>query len=94
MDSFSVRARTLSALISGIVATLASIIWGWVYDLKRFSRPTLAKFTWGFFSIIMLGLFIWQVINEKDYADSEPTVTLDWENPGFGRGFASMVLMR
>jgi hypothetical protein len=84
----------LSSLASGIVATLANIIWGWVYDIKRFSRPTLAKFTWGFFSISMLALLSWQTANEKYYADAEPKVTLDWANPGFGRGFASMMLIR
>lgn len=92
--SFSVRARTLSALVSGIAASLANIIWGYVYDIKTISRPTLAKFTWGFFALFMLALFGWQVANEKLYSEAVPKVTLDWANPGFGRGFASMVLMR
>ncbi|KAK0389388.1 hypothetical protein NLU13_2963 [Sarocladium strictum] len=91
---FSVRARTLSALVSGIVATAANIIWGWVYDLKRFSRPTLAKFTWGFFATSMLALLSWQIYNEHSYEHAKPRVTLDWAQPGFGRGFASMVLIR
>lgn len=70
------------------------MIWAWVYDSKRFSRPTLAKATWAFFSVSMLSLFSWQISNEKLYADSSPKVTLDWDLPGFGRGFASMVLIR
>jgi len=92
--SFSVRARTLGALVSGIVATAANIFWGWFYDLKYFSRPTLAKLCWTFFVVCMLGMFGWQVANEKLYGDSNPRVTLDWENPGFGRGFGSMVILR
>jgi hypothetical protein len=92
--SFSVRARTLGALVSGIVATAANIFWGWFYDLKYFSRPTLAKLCWMFFVVCMLGTFGWQVANEKLYGDSNPRVTLDWENPGFGRGFGSMVILR
>ncbi|KAH6855962.1 hypothetical protein B0I37DRAFT_424763 [Chaetomium sp. MPI-CAGE-AT-0009] len=91
---FSVRARTLGALVSGIVATLANIFWGWFYDLKYFRRPTLAKACWLFFVVCMLGTFGWQVANEKLYGDSNPRVTLDWENPGFGRGFGSMVILR
>ncbi|KAK3294200.1 uncharacterized protein B0H64DRAFT_462827 [Chaetomium fimeti] len=91
---FSVRARTLGALVSGIVATLANIFWGWFYDLKYFSRPTLAKACWLFFVVCMLGMFGWQVANEKLYGDSNPRVTLDWESPGFGRGFGSMVILR
>ncbi|AEO60774.1 hypothetical protein MYCTH_2120748 [Thermothelomyces thermophilus ATCC 42464] len=91
---FSVRARTLGSLVSGVSATFANIFWGWFYDLKRFSRPTLAKICWFFFVLGMLGTFGWQVSNEKLYGDSNPRVTLDWENPGFGRGFASMVILR
>ncbi|KAK0643286.1 major facilitator superfamily domain-containing protein [Cercophora newfieldiana] len=91
---FSVRARTLGSLTSGIAATFANIFWGWFYDLKRFRRPTLAKICWLTFFVLMLGTFGWQVSNEKTYGDSNPRVTLDWDNPGFGRGFASMVILR
>ena len=91
---FSVRARTLGALSSGIAATLANIFWGWFYDTKYFSRPTLAKVTWGVFSVLMLALFGWQVANEKLYGDANPKVTIDWATPGFGRGFAVNVLFR
>ncbi|KAK4183504.1 major facilitator superfamily domain-containing protein [Podospora australis] len=91
---FSVRARTLGSLVSGIAATFANIFWGWFYDLKIFSRPALAKICWAFFVVLMLGTFGWQVANEKFYGDSNPRVTLDWDLPGFGRGFASMVIMR
>jgi hypothetical protein len=89
---FSVRARTLGSLTSGVAATVANIFWGWFYDTKFFSRPTLAKVTWGVFSVVMLGLFGWQVANEKLYGGS--AVTLDWDLPGFGRGFAVNVLFR
>ncbi|KAK3324406.1 major facilitator superfamily domain-containing protein [Cercophora scortea] len=91
---FSVRARTLGSLTSGIVATIANIFWGWFFDLKTFKRPTLAKITWFTFVVLMLGTFGWQTSNEKLYMDSNPKVTLDWDTPGFGRGFASMVLLR
>ncbi|KAL2018685.1 hypothetical protein VTK56DRAFT_520 [Thermocarpiscus australiensis] len=91
---FSVRARTLGSLVSGIVSTFANVFWGWFYDLKYFSRPALAKICWLFFVVMMLGAFGWQVANEKLYGDSNPRVTLDWDNPGFGRGFASMIILR
>ncbi|OIW26699.1 MFS general substrate transporter [Coniochaeta ligniaria NRRL 30616] len=91
---FSVRARTLSSLVSGIVATAANIFWGWFYDLRIFSRPTLARITWFAFSLFMLGVFGWQVANEMLYSRAVPKVTLDWALPGFGRGFASMIIMR
>ncbi|ORY08770.1 hypothetical protein BCR34DRAFT_589735 [Clohesyomyces aquaticus] len=56
---FSVRARALGALSSGVAATAANIVWGYVYDIKAISRPTLAKSTWVIFSVIMLTLFSW-----------------------------------
>lgn len=52
----------------------------------------LAKITWFFFAIVMLGMFGWQTSNEKLYETTKPT--LDWESPGFGRGFASMLIFR
>jgi len=42
----------------------------------------------------MLGIFAWQVANEHLYSHSVPKVELDWANPSFGRGFASMVMLR
>ncbi len=45
-------------------------------------------------TLIMLGMFGWQVANQKKYEDTVPKVTLDWDTPGFGRGFASMVIFR
>lgn len=92
MKSFSVRSRTLAALCSGLVATSANIFWGWFFDRKSLSRPKMAKITWFFFAISMLGLLGWQTSNEKLYETTQPT--LDWASPGFGRGFASMMLFR
>ncbi|KHE79109.1 hypothetical protein GE21DRAFT_1292689, partial [Neurospora crassa] len=94
---FSVRSRTLGSLVSGIVATAANIFWGWFYDRQSLSRPTVARLTWAFFVILMLGTFGWQTANEKLYGDLKAAgtpITLDWATPGFGRGFASMVILR
>ncbi|KAL4922139.1 hypothetical protein BDW62DRAFT_217948 [Aspergillus aurantiobrunneus] len=89
---FSVRARTLGSLTSGIAATAANMFWGWVFDTKYFSRPTLARVTWLTFASVMVSLFGWQFANEKLYKDTQPTI--DWAQPDFGRGFAVNVLFR
>lgn len=86
------RARTLASLTSGLAASSANIFWGFFFDMKRFRRPTIAKITWSFFVVVMLALLSWQTTNEKLYEQTKPT--LDWARPGFGRGFASMVLFR
>lgn len=89
---FSVRARTLGSLTSGIAATAANMFWGWVFDTQYLSRPKLARITWFTFATIMLALFGWQFANEKLYEDTQPTI--DWAQPNFGRGFAVNVLFR
>jgi hypothetical protein len=91
---FSVRARTLGALTSGIAATIADVFWGWFLDWRIFSRPKAAKITWIFFATIMVSLFGWQFANEKKYEDSPTKVTIDWLSPEFGRAFAVNVLFR
>ncbi|KAM0279440.1 hypothetical protein ACHAQH_004600 [Verticillium albo-atrum] len=94
VNYFSVRSRTLASLCSGIAATFANIFWGWFYDLKCFSRPQLARITWFFFAVMMVSLFGWMFAMEREYANSETPVTLDWDLPGFGRGFAVQVMFR
>jgi hypothetical protein len=91
---FSVRARALASLSSGIAATAANIFWGWFFDLKYFSRPQLARVTWVFLAVTMTALFGWQFAMEIEYGKASPAVTLDWGLPGFGRGFAVQVLLR
>lgn len=85
---FSVRSRALASLTSALVQTFADVFWGWFLDRKSFSRPTAAKIAWTFFSVVMFGIFAWQVANERLYANASEPVRLDWAAPGFGRGFA------
>ncbi|KAL6354956.1 hypothetical protein LRP88_12314 [Fusarium phalaenopsidis] len=92
VNYFSVRSRTLASLTSGIAATAANIFWGWFFDLKAISRPRLARITWVFLAVFMTALFGWQFAMELEYRGANPPVTLDWDLPGFGRGFAVQVL--
>jgi hypothetical protein len=46
------------------------------------------------FLSFLLAIFDWQVANENLYENSPAKVTLDWDLPGFGRGFAVNVLFR
>ncbi|KAG5805400.1 hypothetical protein H9Q74_009877 [Fusarium xylarioides] len=94
VNYFSVRARALASLTSGIAATGANIFWGWFFDLKYFSRPQLARMTWVFLAVTMTAFFGWQFAMELEYRNANPAVTLDWDLPGFGRGFAVQVLLR
>ncbi|RTE77815.1 hypothetical protein BHE90_007688 [Fusarium euwallaceae] len=94
VNYFSVRSRALASLTSGIAATAANIFWGWFFDLKVVGRPQLARITWAFLAVFMTALFGWQFAMELEYRGANPPVTLDWDLPGFGRGFAVQVLLR
>ncbi|KPM38684.1 hypothetical protein AK830_g7882 [Neonectria ditissima] len=94
VNYFSVRSRALASLTSGIAATFANIFWGWFFDLQTLSRPQLARITWFFLGIFMIALFGWQFAMELEYRKADPPITLDWDLPGFGRGFAVQVILR
>ena len=89
---FSVRARTLSSLVTSIVASVANVFWGWFYDTRFFRRPTIAKISWFTLATCMTAVLGWQVANERLYASQD--ITIDWTSPQFGRAFASVVLLR
>lgn len=91
---FSVRARTLGSLLAALVATVADLFWGWFLDLKFVRRSTMAKLTWAIFSVVIFSLFGWAVSNQYLYDHSPTKVNLDWDSPGFGRGFAVNILFR
>lgn len=59
-----------------------------------FSRTKVARIAWFGFVTIMLGLFAWQISDQKEYEDVVPTITLDWDATDFGRAFASVVMFR
>lgn len=83
---FSVRARALGSLLSGIVAIIAGNILGAFLDSKRLNIKTRAR--GAFFTILTLqgAWWIWATILVTDFRSSRPTY--DWVDPGFGKGFA------
>ncbi|KAF1808452.1 MFS general substrate transporter [Eremomyces bilateralis CBS 781.70] len=89
---FSVRARTLSSLTSAIGMIIGDLLWGKWLDLSLFGRRNTAKFTWMLFSVIMVGLFGWQISNEYLYERASLAATFDWNSPGFGRAYTVNLL--
>ncbi|KAH8652237.1 major facilitator superfamily domain-containing protein [Xylariales sp. PMI_506] len=93
-DYFSVRARTLGSLVAALMGAFANAFWGFFYDSRVLGRPTLAKASWAFFSIMMLACLSWQVANERTFSTTVPKITIDWLSPQFGRAFAVNVIFR
>ncbi len=90
---YSVRSRTLGSLVSGVVATVANIFWGWFPGFEALEQAGPGRHR-----VFLRKPSCWRSSagNSRTRScteDSLPKVTLDWENPGFGRGFTSMVLM-
>ncbi|KAG7098762.1 hypothetical protein E1B28_000671 [Marasmius oreades] len=88
---FSVRARALGSFLSGIVAIISGNLLGVLLDYTKLSVRKRAR--WGFFGILTLqgAWWIWATILVTEYRRTQPTY--DWVDPGFGRGFALILLL-
>ncbi|KAF9263330.1 DUF895 domain membrane protein [Marasmius fiardii PR-910] len=88
---FSVRARALGSLLSGIVAVTSGNILGAFLDQTKIEIRKRAR--WGFFAILTLqgAWWIWATILVTEYRRTQPTY--DWVDPSFGRGFALFLFL-
>jgi hypothetical protein len=90
---FSVRARTLASLTSGVAVTVADFGTAWFLDLKGLTAPTKAKVMVLFSSTLMLALLAWQLVNEYDFA-ARSDIAIDWSSSNFGHAFTVHILIR
>lgn len=88
-DWFSVRARALGSFLSGVVAAVGGNILGAYLDCKRFSLKTKARWAWAVIVTLQGAWWIWGTIITTEYRRTLPS--LDWSDPGFGRGFALFI---
>ena len=87
---FSVRARALGSFLVGVSGICGDILTGLALDYKPWRRGTRAKVIWIWLVCLILSLWIWQTANQVLYDRQAPS--LDWTDPGFGRGFAVYIL--
>ena len=87
---FSVRSRALGSFLTAIAGICGDIFTGLALDFKPWRRGTRAKVVWIFLVCLILSLWIWQTTNQVLYQKHNPK--LDWDSPGFGRGFAVYIL--
>ncbi|KAL4895276.1 hypothetical protein BDV59DRAFT_191795 [Aspergillus ambiguus] len=83
---FSVRARALGSLLSGIMALIAGNLLGAYLDRERIRLRTRSRTA--FFTILGLqGMWwTWATVVVTEYRKTQPSY--DWMDAGFGRGFA------
>lgn len=88
---FSVRARALGSLLSGVVAIIAGNLLGLFIDNKKLAVRMRAR---GSFALIMTlqgAFWVWGTVIVTEYRRTSPTY--DWVDQGFGRGFAWFLFM-
>ncbi|KAF5484775.1 putative membrane protein [Colletotrichum siamense] len=88
---FSVRARALGSLLSGIVAVISGNLLGLWLDQNQIALKRRARWA---FAVIMLtqgAWWLWLTVNVTEYRRTQPI--FDWSDPGFGRGFGVFIFL-
>ncbi|GES61315.1 DUF895 domain membrane protein [Aspergillus terreus] len=83
---FSVRARALGSLLSGIMALIAGNLLGAYLDQKWIRLKIRSRAAFATILSLQGGWWIWATILVTEYRKTQPTY--DWVDAGFGRGFA------
>ncbi|CAI0642917.1 unnamed protein product [Colletotrichum noveboracense] len=88
---FSVRARALGSLLSGIVAVISGNLLGLWLDQNQIALKKRARWA---FAVIMLtqgAWWLWLTVNVTEYRRTQPI--FDWSDPGFERGFGVFIFL-
>ncbi|KAL5354936.1 hypothetical protein BJX96DRAFT_161441 [Aspergillus floccosus] len=83
---FSVRARALGSLLSGIMALIAGNLLGSYLDQEWIRLKIRSRAAFATILGLQGGWWIWATILVTEYRRTQPTY--DWVDAGFGRGFA------
>lgn len=83
---FSVRARALGSLLSGIMALIAGNLLGAYLDQEWIRLKIRSRAAFATILSLQGGWWIWATILVTEYRKTQPTY--DWVDAGFGRGFA------
>ncbi|KAL3302597.1 putative DUF895 domain membrane protein [Colletotrichum asianum] len=88
---FSVRARALGSLLSGIVAVISGNLLGLWLDKNQIALKKRAR--WAFVVIMLTqgAWWLWLTVNVTEYRRTQPI--FDWSDPGFGRGFGVFIFL-
>ncbi|KAJ5320011.1 hypothetical protein PENANT_c051G04944 [Penicillium antarcticum] len=83
---FSVRARALGSLLSGVIALVIGNLLGAFLDTKRMYLKARTRYAF-FFVVAWQGMcWTWASVVTTEFNKTNPT--FDWTDPGFGRAFA------
>ncbi|TDZ53215.1 putative membrane protein [Colletotrichum trifolii] len=88
---FSVRARALGSLLSGIVAVISGNLLGLWLDQNHIALKKRARRAFAVIMVTQGAWWLWLTINVTEYRQTQPT--FDWSDPGFGRGFGVFIFL-
>ncbi|KAH8732119.1 major facilitator superfamily domain-containing protein [Phaeosphaeriaceae sp. PMI808] len=88
---FSVRARALGSLLSGIVAVTCGNLLGAYLDRTKLPLRTRARSAFWVIVVLQGAWWTWITILVTEFRSTQPTY--DWLSPDFGPGFAAFILL-
>ncbi|TEA17291.1 UNC93-like protein [Colletotrichum sidae] len=89
---FSVRSRALASLVSALAQITANFFFGHFLDWTRFTINQRARFAYIGMMALFGGMWVWATVIQHEYGQHAPA--LDWEDTGFGRGWALYILLQ
>ncbi|TDZ58524.1 UNC93-like protein 2 [Colletotrichum trifolii] len=89
---FSVRSRALASLVSALAQITANFFFGHFLDWTGFTINQRARFAYIGMMALFGGTWVWATVIQHEYGHHAPA--LDWEDTGFGRGWALYILLQ
>lgn len=92
---FSVRSRSLAALLTAVANIIGDVFIGFLTDTKRLgNQAQRARFTWLFFAVLTTSLWIWQTITQIHFTQNPKAVDWQGSTSRFNNAFAVFILWK
>ncbi|KAJ4377229.1 hypothetical protein N0V83_000052 [Neocucurbitaria cava] len=88
---FSVRARALGSLLSGIIAVTCGNLLGAYLDRTSIALRIRARTTFWGIVVVQGAWWLWATVLVSEFRKTQPTY--DWVDAGFGRAFGVFILL-
>lgn len=85
---FTVRARAFSSFFTNFAGIFSSFLIASLLDRQRIPIATRARVAFSAIVLVLTGTWIWAIILQKQYYDSDPAPVWDWFTQGFNASYA------
>lgn len=87
-DYFTVRARAFSSFFTNFAGIFSSFLIAALLDCQKIHIKSRARIAFLSIVLILSGTWIWAIILQKRYYDSDPSPVFDWFTSGFNASYA------